>query len=124
VVTGSGDNTAKIWDAGSGRCLQTLNVGRVLFHIVFDVSGPSVTSNIGPLYFEVLSNIASAEIAPAPAGTQTRDMGLSSDRRWITVASKNIVWLPSDYRPVCSAVLGELLAVGVGSGKVWMCSVV
>jgi hypothetical protein len=32
------------------------------------------------------------------------------------------LWLPSDYRPSCSAVSGRTVAIGVGSGKVWMCS--
>jgi WD40 repeat protein len=123
IVTGSWDKTAKIWDASSGTCLQTLEVGTVLYHIVFDVTGLFVTCDIGPLYFEVLSSSPSAGFTPGIERNWEHALGLSSDRRWITVASEKIVWLPSDYRSLRSAVLGKLLAVGVGSGKVWMGSV-
>jgi WD40 repeat protein len=124
VVTGSWDNTAKIWDAGSGHCLQTLAVGRPISHVAFDTSGQFVASNIGPLYVRVLSSSPTAVATPAVVGTHTHDIGLCSDRRWITVASENVVWLTSDHRPSQSAVQGKLLTGGVGSGKVWICSIV
>jgi WD40 repeat protein len=122
VVTGPRDRTAKIWDAGSGRCLQTLKVGTIPRLMSFDISGQFVTSDIGPLYFEVLLSAHTVVCAPAAEGSWKHVLRLSNDGRWITIASKNIIWLPSDYRPSSSAVLGKLLAAGVGSGKVWMCS--
>ena len=47
---------------------------------------------------------------------------LSSDGAWITYNSENVVWLPSEYRPSCSAVSGKTIGVGVGPGKVWICN--
>jgi hypothetical protein len=47
---------------------------------------------------------------------------VSSDGEWITYNSKNWVWLPSEYRPSCSAVLGKTIGIGVGTGKVWICN--
>jgi hypothetical protein len=48
-------------------------------------------------------------------------VALSSDGAWITYNSENLVWLPSEFRPICSAVLGTTIGIGVGSGKVYIC---
>jgi hypothetical protein len=40
----------------------------------------------------------------------------------MTYNSENLVWLPSEYRPSCSAVSGKTIGIGVGSGKVWICN--
>jgi len=46
---------------------------------------------------------------------------LSSDGAWITYNLENIVWLPLEYWPSCSAVSGKTIGTGVRSGKVWIC---
>jgi hypothetical protein len=40
----------------------------------------------------------------------------------MTYNSENLAWLPSEYRPSCSVVSGKTIGIGVGSGKVWICS--
>ncbi|KAF2254521.1 hypothetical protein BU26DRAFT_447355, partial [Trematosphaeria pertusa] len=42
---------------------------------------------------------------------------VSSDGVWITYNTENLLWLPQEYRPSCSAVSGEMIGIGVGSGK-------
>lgn len=37
---------------------------------------------------------------------------------WITWAGKNVIWLPPNYRPSCSALYGTLLLLGQRSGRV------
>ncbi|OCK73180.1 hypothetical protein K432DRAFT_313490, partial [Lepidopterella palustris CBS 459.81] len=101
LATSSWDKTVKIWDASSGKCLQTLEIGWTLFNISFDATGSYLHTEIAPQY---------------------QGGGLSSDRAWITYNSENVVWLPSEYRPSCSAVSATTVGMGVGSGKVWMCS--
>ncbi|KAL0935475.1 Vegetative incompatibility protein HET-E-1-like protein 15 [Colletotrichum truncatum] len=51
--------------------------------------------------------------------------GVSVDGAWVTKDSRNILWLPSEYRPVISggkvstvAVKGSTVAIGGGSGRV------
>jgi hypothetical protein len=51
---------------------------------------------------------------------QFQGLALSLDGAWITYNSENLVWLPSEYRPPYSAVLGRTIGIGVGSGKVWI----
>ncbi|OCL01172.1 uncharacterized protein K441DRAFT_650787 [Cenococcum geophilum 1.58] len=57
-----------------------------------------------------------------PQNPQYQGVGLSSNDEWITWNSESVVWLPSEYRPSCSAVSGRTVGIGVGSGKVWMCT--
>jgi WD40 repeat protein len=122
VVTGSDDNTAKIWDAGSGRCLQTLDVGKAVLHISFDVSGKFVKTEISPIFFRALSESLAAADTQISNHIPGHSLGLSGNSKWITIASKEHIWLPTEYRPSCSAASAELLAFGVGSGRVWLCT--
>jgi hypothetical protein len=47
---------------------------------------------------------------------------LSTDDTWIQRDGKNVLWIPSEYRPLYSAVYGTTVGMGVGSGRVWLCS--
>ncbi|KAF2277292.1 WD40 repeat-like protein [Westerdykella ornata] len=97
IASASADCTVKIWDASSGKCLQTLKR-----HCD---SVRSVSS--------ALDDLRNLELGCC---------GLSPDRAWITYNSENVLWLPSEYRPSCSALSGKTIGVGVGSGKVWVCN--
>ncbi|KAF2820786.1 HET-domain-containing protein [Ophiobolus disseminans] len=85
--------TVKIWDASSGTCLQTLE---------------------GHSEFSSLVGFATQQ-----PGHEA--ISISSDNTWITCNAQKRLWLPSDYRPSCSAVSGRSICLGTGSGKVWLC---
>ncbi|XP_014557368.1 hypothetical protein COCVIDRAFT_25929 [Bipolaris victoriae FI3] len=124
LASGSSDNTVKIWDASSGECLQTLSIGRPLYCISFDIFSSSLHTDIGTIEINVPPRVAS----PLPfhselQSPQYQGLALSADGVWITYNSENLLWLPSDYRPACSAVSGETIVVGVGTGRVWICNV-
>jgi WD40 repeat protein len=123
LASASGDNTIKIWDASSGECLQTLVIGKTLFRISFDITGSYLHTEIGTIALEaLLSSSNRASTVTDPQSPQYQGQALSSNGEWITYNSKNMVWLPSEYRPSCSAVLGKTIGIGVGSGKVWICN--
>ena len=122
LASASGDRTVRIWDASSGACLQTLEVGKVLNDISFDATGLYLYTEIGTIAINALLPLNMTPIATKPQSLQYQGGGLSSDRAWITYGSKNVVWLPSEYRPSCLAVSANTVGIGVGSGKVWMCS--
>ncbi|GFF84756.1 vegetative incompatibility protein HET-E-1 [Aspergillus udagawae] len=44
--------------------------------------------------------------------------GLSPDSSWITRDGDNFIWLPAEFRPECSAVQGDTVAIGCRSGQV------
>ena len=91
LVSGSYDDTIRIWDTASGRCLQTLR-------------GHNGSAN----------SVAFSLDDPGRHG-----YGLGLDESWITCNNRNVLWLPPDYRPSCSAVQGRMISIGCVSGRVF-----
>jgi len=122
LASASHDSTVKVWDAASGACLQTLDIGRPLFTLSFNASSSGLLTEIDAISFSSASssNIATTQQSKTP---QYQAAGLSSDRTWITYNSQNVIWLPSENRPSYSAVSGNMVGIGVGSGRVWICDV-
>jgi WD40 repeat protein len=121
LASASDDTTVKVWDASSGECLQTLNISKALVNISFDATGSYLHTEIGTIAIDA----SASNMTPCvtnPQNPRYQGGALSSDEEWITYNSENLVWLPSEYRPSCSAVSGKTIGVGVGSGKVWMCN--
>jgi WD40 repeat protein len=122
LASASEDTTVKVWDASSGACLQTLNIGRPLLSLSFDSTSFSIHSEIGPI--AIHSPGTSSEVAiVAPESPLYLGTSLSSDSIWIKYDGRNVLWIPSEYRPSCSAVCGSTVGMGVGSGRVWSCSI-
>jgi WD40 repeat protein len=121
LASASYDNTIKIWDAGSAKCLQTLRIGKVLSNILFDSTGSYLHTNIGTITIDGSSALNMTLSVTDPQKPRYQGEGLGLDEVWITHNSENIVWLPSEYRPSCSAMSGKMIGVGVGSGKIWIC---
>ena len=65
-----------------------------------------------PGIFEQVSTTERPEV-PSWVG-----LGFSNDNSWITWDGQNILWLPSAYRPVVSAITQQKVAIGCGSGRV------
>jgi WD40 repeat protein len=122
LASASDDKTVKVWDASSGACLQTLNIGSALCSLSFDPTDSVLRSEIGSIAIhglETSSETAVVEHAlPQYLGTS-----LSSDSIWIRYGGRNLLWIPSEYRSLCSAVCGNRVGIGVGSDRVWICSV-
>ncbi|KAL1644350.1 hypothetical protein SLS61_008857, partial [Didymella pomorum] len=121
LASASWDDTVKVWDASSGACLQTLNIGRTLYSLSFDPTSSFLRTDIGPIAIHdqgVRSESDVVELAhPHYLGTS-----LSSDNIWIKYNGRNVLWIPSEYRPSCSAVCGNRVGMGVGTGRVWTCN--
>jgi hypothetical protein len=43
---------------------------------------------------------------------------LNRGKDWIAYDGKKVLWLPPEYRPSCSVVLGLTVAIGCPSGRV------
>ena len=122
LASASDDHTLRIWDTSSSKCLQTLNIGKAFSNISFDPTDLYLHSDIGTIAVDapLASNITPDRIECQ--NPRYQDVGLSLNGAWITYNSENLVWLPSEYRPSCSAVSGRTIGIGVGSGKVWLCN--
>jgi WD40 repeat protein len=121
LASSSDDNTVKIWDASSGECQQTLEIGNQLFNISFDTTGSYLHTDIGTIAVDILP-LNSIPSVTGPQNPQYQGGTLSSNGSWIKYNSENLAWLPSEYRPTCSAVSGKMIGVSLGSGKVWICN--
>ena len=109
-------------DASNGACLQTLNIGKTLYNLSFGSTSSFLHSEIGPI--AIHSPGTSSEVAIVePERPPYLGTSLSSDSIWIKYDGRNLLWIPSEYRPLCSAVCGNTIGIGVGSGKVWTCIV-
>jgi WD40 repeat protein len=117
-----GENNVKVFDVNSGVCLQTLSVDRRITSLSFDYTGSCLHTNVGTIAIdssETSSLVGLAETKPC----QWQGVGISSDGMWITNGDQNILRIPPEYRGDCSCVGGNMVAIGTGSGKVWICSV-
>ncbi|KAF1360166.1 HET-domain-containing protein [Lizonia empirigonia] len=98
LASASWDNTVKVWDASSGACLQTLNIGRLLYSLSFDSTSSFLHSKIGPI--AIHNPGTSSEVAVvAPERPLYLGTSLSPDSIWIKYDGKNVLWIPSEYRP-------------------------
>ncbi|KAF2195025.1 hypothetical protein K469DRAFT_2455 [Zopfia rhizophila CBS 207.26] len=123
LASASSDSTVKVWDASSGECLQTLSIGKALNTISFDITDSYLHTEIGIINISAPSSLFTLPTGSEPYNPKYQSLALSSDGIWITYDSENLVWLPSEYRPSCSAVLEKTIGIGVGTGRVWICKV-
>jgi hypothetical protein len=116
LASASWDNTVKLWDASSGECLQTFNVGKTTTSLSFVPAGSCISTEIGKFAIDIPQT--PDYVATAEAGhSQHCSTSLSLDFTWIKHANKKILWILSEYRPSCSSVRGNTVAIGVGSGS-------
>jgi WD40 repeat protein len=133
LASASHDKTVKIWDARSGACLQTLEGhGAMVNFVAFSHDSARLASASYDMTVKIWDAHSGACLQTLEGhgnidnlvGFETQQplhqgMGISSDRTWITRNAQNWLWLPSEYRPLCSTILGRYLGVGTRSGMVW-----
>ena len=86
VVSGSADQTVRLWDAATGTALQTLE-------------GHTACVN---------------SVAFSPNGNPLPTLRVSD--YWVVEGEANILWLPPDYRSVCEAIWDQTVVLGHSSG--------
>ncbi|KAI1676385.1 WD40 repeat [Pyrenophora tritici-repentis] len=122
LASASVDSTVKIWDASSGACLQTVDVGKSLRALSFDSTSSYLYTEIGAIDFQSSETSIRTDVAE-PARPLYVGVGFSPDSIWIQQTGNNMLWVPSEYRPSQSSVSGTMVGIGVGSGRVWICSI-
>ncbi|CAJ2505653.1 Uu.00g130470.m01.CDS01 [Anthostomella pinea] len=120
VVSASDDETVRLWDAASGACLSSYEVGYTST-VSFDLTGTLIHTDAGDICIEESISLDIDTHPQKPA--QQGDYVLSPDRAWILQHSKEVLWLPPEYRPTESAVFtterGTNLVLGCSSGRVY-----
>ncbi|THY40394.1 WD40 repeat-like protein [Aureobasidium pullulans] len=110
VASASWDQTIKVWAIRQQTIVQDLQTGGDIHTLVFS-SQSLLRSNLG------FHEIAPAGSFSAIASARTSGLLCISDD-WVTWKSRKILWLPLGYRPSCSAVFEDTIAIGHASGKV------
>jgi WD40 repeat protein len=111
VASGSYDNTVKLWDSATGALLQTLEVDAAITRLSFSRCGLYLETDRGLLRIQsTYTNVF--RLQPQP------ECNIFVKERWVTRGMENLLWLPSEYRAVCSAVQSGLLVLGHESGRV------
>jgi WD40 repeat protein len=107
LASGSSNSTVKIWDASSGACLQTLK----------GHSGAVSSTDLVSILASLHPNKTVTELQQPVS----QEVAISPNHTWISNNAQDVLWLPTEYRPVCSAMSGRCVGIGTGSGKVWFC---
>jgi WD40 repeat protein len=111
LASGSDDHTVRIWDAETGVLHQTLEIGSHLIELSFSPDNCHSITEIG--------SIALSQPSTLPIQTSNwSGYCVHSDRSWITWNGNNVLWLPPEYRPRCSVVRRQTIAMGCASGRV------
>jgi WD40 repeat protein len=111
LASASGDKTVELWDAGSGKALQTLEYNFQVQSLSFSDDTSFLWTNRGVLSISDPSNIVSIpQIASMPL--------VSVEEEWILREGEKILWLPSEYRSRIVAVHNSNVGIGCSSGEV------
>ncbi|KAF2258886.1 WD40 repeat-like protein [Lojkania enalia] len=143
LASGSDNKTVKIWDVSSGDCLQTLEGhSREVTSVAFSPDSTRVASGSWDRTIEIwdassgdcLQTLEGHSSAFSPDSTWLasgsddktvhQGLGMSTDRKWISYDSENILWLPPEYRPSHFTVSKNRIGIGTSHGKVRIYNVV
>ncbi|KAL2198599.1 hypothetical protein P885DRAFT_32988, partial [Corynascus similis CBS 632.67] len=118
LASASYDETVKIWDPLTGQCVSTLELGHSMNDLRFhEFNSDLLYTERGTFDVHVADPAllpASADhLLPKPVG-----YGLNRNNTWITYQGENLLWLPPEYRPLSSAIIGTTVSVGCFSGRV------
>ena len=109
MASGSRDHTVRLWDAGTGAALQTLELGIKTGTLSFSTSGQYLITDRGVL------DVSSLQLSLDPL-EQLCTLFVLND--WVTEEGANILWLPPDYRATCVAVRDGMVVLGHSSGSI------
>ncbi|CAG8006790.1 unnamed protein product [Penicillium salamii] len=112
LASGSWDNTVRLWDLVTGDLQQTLNRNATVHDLEFSQDGSYVISNLGTL------DVQPGHENDVSHSTYTHLPIVIEQRQRINLDRQNVLWLPPHFRPGCSAVNRNLIALGHASGRV------
>ncbi|GFF33840.1 wd40 protein, putative [Aspergillus lentulus] len=111
LASASYDGLVNLWENATG-CLkkQILDIGNVTpFKISEDLY---LYATMESLHFQARQDNYSS-------GSSDVGVDILVEKEWVVMKGRKVLWLPPEYRPVCSAVKNHTLALANGSGRVY-----
>jgi WD40 repeat protein len=129
VVSGSWDQTVRLWDAATGAALQTLEGNSYsVTSVAFSPDSKQVVSGSRDqtvrlwdaatgAALQTLEGHSSSvsSVAFSPDGNLLPTLRVSD--YWVVEGEANILWLPPDYRSICEAIWDQTVVLGHSSGR-------
>ncbi|GLI82111.1 hypothetical protein PoHVEF18_010512 [Penicillium ochrochloron] len=112
LATGSGDSTVRLWDMTTGVPQQTLNVKGLVTNLEFAEDGLYLMTNLGYLNTHIPYEDHTS------GSPKARTIRFLVEDQWLTLRGEKVLWLPPEYRPGCSAVSDNTLALGHSSERI------
>ncbi|KAJ5404017.1 WD40 repeat-like protein [Penicillium cosmopolitanum] len=97
LASGSYDKTVRLWDSVTGDLQQTLTTHALVHDLEFSQDGSYVTTNLGTIV------VQPGHENDVSHSTHTRLPILIEQQQWISLDRKDVLWLPPNFRPSCSA---------------------
>lgn len=108
----SHSKTVRLWDAATGVLQQTSQAKGEVTDVKFSAGCSYLNTNLG--YLKIQTSLDT--LPPGPTGLEANVFRV--ERQWVTLGREKALWLPPEYRPCCSAVKDNSLALGLASGRV------
>ncbi|KAJ9491221.1 hypothetical protein VN97_g2007 [Penicillium thymicola] len=112
LASGSHDQTVRLWDTVTGALQETLATKGIVTELCFSQDGSGLITDLGTL------NIQTGHENHAFNSNNGNPAISIKQGQWINLDGENVLWLPPDFQPSCSAIYGDSIALGHDSGRV------
>ncbi|KAE8357360.1 WD40-repeat-containing domain protein [Aspergillus caelatus] len=112
LASSSNDATIRLWHPVTGILQETLRTVQVVTKLAFSEDGSHLRTNLGSLHIQSLNDY---HISHSPKSNLEIYL-VQGD--WLTENGEQVLWLPPEARPTCSALRQNQVVLGHASGRV------